>query len=936
MVKNEAIEEFVQAIQQPPVQTGTTYSATVARIDDEGVVWVNLAGSDKETPTASVSTEVDKGDAVTVEWRNNKLYIAGNYSNPSAGTMRVTAVERDASIAKTSAEMAVNEAVRAYEAAEQAVYDAGRAAEAAESAEANALASAQSASSAQQSATSAGVSASQAQAASQAAQAAALGSITTDTLHYLATDLDSGVTTANPPAGHGTWSTTVQTMTSTNKYLWTYHTYTTAGGSSTDTSPVITGTYGERGQDGTSVTILGSYDTLAELQAAHPTGSLGDAYMVGGDLYVWNGSAWENVGQIQGPQGPQGIQGNSITISSIAYAVTATEDAPLTYPYSTVPTVPEGSWLWTRTTYSDGSVAITKAKQGKSGTNGTNGTNGRDGTDGEDGVSVTAVQPQYYLSTSDSSATGGSWSTSLTYVVGKFIWTRDYITYSDNSHSTSTEIYNEALTQSCHDAAEALGLIEEQQEYFWHDSLGAHVLSDKNTVSGTRYRTDIKGAGLEIFELDGQSDVSVAKFGSTTRIGQETKAHMTLTQDSQEIKDKLGNTFFEVIASGEVRTGITTLTDSRTDGVRTDFDVLGIIASIDSVTVNDVLQTENVDYTYKGSVISFETPPPVGSTVQVKYRQYANGTDINYTFGMRRETETKGFLSVCEGQLCTASGNSSHAEGKETYAQGENSHAEGYGTYAIGDSSHAEGRATHADGDCSHAQGYDTTALSDYQTVIGKHNIGDTSDVYAFIIGNGNGGSGSGAYSNAYAVTWDGNVECGDHSGNYKSIFDIFYPVGSYYETSLTDAIPSGSATPTATDMASLGSAWFDPNYAWGGTWSLETQGTFHVSAGTSADYLLGATGGEDKHKLIESELPKVTGSFRIRKYETSASNPGAVATNASGVFSSEDGSASAVAMRVTSATNTGNTQVNLSFGNNGKHENRPPYVAVNRWHRTA
>lgn len=63
------------------------------------------------------------------------------------------------------------------------------------------------------------------------------------------------------------------------------------------------------GADGTSVTIVGSYNTYAELVAAHPTGNLGDGYMVAGDLYVWNGSAWEDVGNIQGPQGPIGPQG---------------------------------------------------------------------------------------------------------------------------------------------------------------------------------------------------------------------------------------------------------------------------------------------------------------------------------------------------------------------------------------------------------------------------------------------------------------------------------------------------------------------------------------------------------------------------------------------------------------------------------------------------
>ena len=73
----------------------------------------------------------------------------------------------------------------------------------------------------------------------------------------------------------------------------------------------VKGEQGEPGKDGTGVTILGSYDTESELNAAHQTGSEGDAYIVAGDLYVWDAenSKWKNVGQIQGPQGPQGLQG---------------------------------------------------------------------------------------------------------------------------------------------------------------------------------------------------------------------------------------------------------------------------------------------------------------------------------------------------------------------------------------------------------------------------------------------------------------------------------------------------------------------------------------------------------------------------------------------------------------------------------------------------
>ena len=70
-----------------------------------------------------------------------------------------------------------------------------------------------------------------------------------------------------------------------------------------------TGATGVAGADGTGVSILGSYASLSALQAAHPTGTTGDAYLVNGELYVWAGSQWTNVGNIQGPTGPTGAAG---------------------------------------------------------------------------------------------------------------------------------------------------------------------------------------------------------------------------------------------------------------------------------------------------------------------------------------------------------------------------------------------------------------------------------------------------------------------------------------------------------------------------------------------------------------------------------------------------------------------------------------------------
>ena len=85
MVNDIAVQDFVNAIKEQPTDNNRVYAATVSHIDGEGVVWVYLQGSSKETPTASTSTEVKKGDAVLVTWRNNKLYIGGNYTNPAIG-----------------------------------------------------------------------------------------------------------------------------------------------------------------------------------------------------------------------------------------------------------------------------------------------------------------------------------------------------------------------------------------------------------------------------------------------------------------------------------------------------------------------------------------------------------------------------------------------------------------------------------------------------------------------------------------------------------------------------------------------------------------------------------------------------------------------------------------------------------------------------------
>jgi len=79
------------------------------------------------------------------------------------------------------------------------------------------------------------------------------------------------------------------------------------------------GTQGVAGADGTSITILGTKPTVADLPAS---GTLGDLWIIdqtgsgatAGDGYVWTaGNVWLNIGPLRGPQGVQGAAGTNGT-----------------------------------------------------------------------------------------------------------------------------------------------------------------------------------------------------------------------------------------------------------------------------------------------------------------------------------------------------------------------------------------------------------------------------------------------------------------------------------------------------------------------------------------------------------------------------------------------------------------------------------------------
>lgn len=470
----QIVKQLAQIIRDTDKKTPKAYDtqAVVTRIDEDGTAWVHIAGGVDETPVKR-TIACSEGDSVQVRVSGGRAWITGNASAPPTDDATAIYARTIAREARASADNAQMVADAAGETATEAVRKA------------------------------------------ESAVTKANGSLASDTIHYLATDRSSGVTIST--AG---WTTSVQTISADKPYLWIYHTYTKANGSVVHTQPVIIGTLGK---DGTSVTILGSYNTLAELQAAHPTGELGDSYMVAGDLYVWNGSAWENVGQIQGPQGPKGDTG------------------------ATGPTGPTGP----------------------------------------QGVSITKVEPQYYLSTSASSATGGSWSSTMTYSAGKYIWTREKITLSNGNTTYSTAVYNSALTSACANALSAHQIAEDTNQYFWHTEsgtdTGTHVtektqedfLADPTNGGGNLLMRSngiaIRNGLTELTEVDGDgltvndgTGAPVAEFLNTgATVGKTSGIHLSLNSKGLDCYADSQHKPFSIDFSTASATGVETTLEAK-------------------------------------------------------------------------------------------------------------------------------------------------------------------------------------------------------------------------------------------------------------------------------------------------------------------------------------------------------------------------------------
>lgn len=142
-----------------------------------------------------------------------------------------------------------------------------------------------------------------------------------------------------------------------------------------------------------------------------------------------------------GRDGLPGKDGVGITSTATTYArSTSGTSAPISGWTSSVPTVPPGEFLWTRTiwTYSDRTTetGYSVAKMGDTGPKGEKGDPGRDGLPGAAGVGIRSTVSTYGLSSSETTQPTAWSATVPTLVKGQYLWTKNVWTYTDGRTET--------------------------------------------------------------------------------------------------------------------------------------------------------------------------------------------------------------------------------------------------------------------------------------------------------------------------------------------------------------------------------------------------------------------------------------------------------------------------------------------------------------------
>lgn len=207
--------------------------------------------------------------------------------------------------------------------------------------------------------------------------------------------------------------------------------------------------------------------------------------------------------------GSTGQTGTSVTISSIKYAISTTESQPAdsSFTYTSVPTVNEGQWLWTLTTYSNGSKMYTKSKQGES---------------GDVGQSLTATKTQYThvasnVTITTSNHTSYTWTDNVPeYDSTKPVyWGRITNTYSNPSKTEYIVYKDNGLTEAIAKSVEAnTNASEALDKANEAESIATHANEDAqgalSQAAAAQYQAEALDAKLKAFFWPGDSNYTGA------------------------------------------------------------------------------------------------------------------------------------------------------------------------------------------------------------------------------------------------------------------------------------------------------------------------------------------------------------------------------------------------------------------------------------------
>lgn len=197
-----------------------------------------------------------------------------------------------------------------------------------------------------------------------------------------------------------------------------------------------------------------------------------------------------------GTNGTNGKDGKGITSITYYYATSTSQTAPseANVTSTTIPTLnATNKYLWQKEVikFSDNtnktSILLIAVYGDK-------------GQTGATGKGVKSIVEQYYLSSSNTTQTGGDWSnTQPNWVNGKYIWTRSHITWSDNTTTDTTPILANGLNKANSTANTANGNASTALNTVNNLSIGG-----RNLLLGTATATgDVSsGSGSLVENLD--------------------------------------------------------------------------------------------------------------------------------------------------------------------------------------------------------------------------------------------------------------------------------------------------------------------------------------------------------------------------------------------------------------------------------------------------